>query len=701
MEKRIKKLIISIITFLIIFNVTSYANLDITQTKAYKKWNLQTNEQKESSIQPMPFTVDLKNSVKRSYLNEILKETENEEIPEKYNLNDDITIQVKNQQQTNSCWAFSTTSIFETTIAKTKNKSVLFSPRHMEYATSRNFLDGVNSKGYNREIDSGGNAYIGFNYATAGNGPVLEKDMPFENNKEKINLSDIQNKKVETKLSEYKIFPAIEKEITSNKIIYTNGEEGDLKVTYTEEEINAIRTLIKKHIMEYGGISSNNYIGNEGEYFNKEKIQNGETSEFAYYCNNNAEVPNHAITIVGWDDTYSAENFEDTCKPKNNGAYIVLNSYGAEMYNKGYFYISYDDVFVESGLLGISKTEEVDYDNIYQYDEFGASTEAPMINANDNTVLTSLYAVNVYEKGETVESKKEYLNEIAVSVNQTSNIEIYANVENDDKTKIEKVASPGILEPGYYTIKLPTPLEIKGEKFVVGARYINQEGVSLPLECNLKENGSISTYWDVATGEKGQSFVSSDKNIWKDVITDLEIKQSNVCVKAFTSYVEDKDIKVESISLNKNKLEMTEGESINLEVTFNPSDATNKKVKWLTDNINIASVDANGNIKAVKEGTTIITAISEDGGKTAKCEVTIKKKQTSDDDIYYDDETKDTGLSISKENATLKYTKKVDETTSNKILPYAGKNIIIISIVAIIGIGMFTYIKIRKYKDVK
>lgn len=117
------------------------------------------------------------------------------EIPEKYDLRNDITINVRDQKNTNTCWAFSTASIFESSVNKSQNKSLFFSPRHIEYATSKTFLDGINEKAYNRELDAGGNAYLGFNYATAGNGPVLESDMPFENNTNKIKLSDISNKK--------------------------------------------------------------------------------------------------------------------------------------------------------------------------------------------------------------------------------------------------------------------------------------------------------------------------------------------------------------------------------------------------------------------------------------------------------------------------------------------------------------------------
>ena len=697
-------LVICIITLFAFFSETSYASINIVTTKAYQKWSDQTQEEKDDSIEPIPFTTNLRTSIKRSTLNQELKVLANE-LPEKYDLRDDITIKVKDQQNTNQCWTFSTTSIFETTIAKTKGKSLLFSPRHIEYATSRTFLNGINNKGYNREIDSGGNVYIGFNYSTAGNGPVLEADMPFENNKNKINLSEIQNKTVATKLEEYRIFPSIEKKITNNVIEYSNGAIKGTESTYTEEDVNNIRTLIKNHIMNYGAVSAYNYMGDKAQYFNTEKVNNGKANGYAYYCNDSSIVPNHAVTIVGWDDTYSADNFNDNCKPKNNGAYIALNSYGQSLFNNGYFYISYDDVLVENQMLGITKTEDVDYDNIYQYDEFGQSYQIQLLEHTNNTNLTSAYVANVYTKNKEVEGKKEYLNEISISVADTSNVEIFANVENDDKTKMVKVASPGILETGYYTIKLSTPIKITGKKFVVGAKYTNQEGVVIPVECNLSANGGNTGYWDVVTGEEGQSFLSADGTEWADLSE--ELKESNVCVKAFTTYEEeqlDQEIKVENINLNKNKLEMTEEECTNLEVAFNPSNATNKNVKWTTEDSNIVSVDERGNIKAIKEGKTIIIATSEDGNKIAKCEVVVKNKQSSDDDIYYEDNKAQ--MNVGQQNKHQEEIEingnSLDQTIAKSIIPYAGNNtIIIITIVVIMGIGIYTYIKIKKYKDVR
>lgn len=86
---------------------------------------------------------------------------------------------------------------------------------------------------------------------------------------------------------------------------------------------------------------------------------------------------------------------------------------------------------------------------------------------------------------------------------------------------------------------------------------------------------------------------------------------------------------VESISLNHNEATLwINGGSdkishIDLIADFIPADATIKTIMWLSDDEEVATVDANGKVTAVGGGTAIITAISLDGGKQAFCNVTV------------------------------------------------------------------------------
>lgn len=82
-------------------------------------------------------------------------------------------------------------------------------------------------------------------------------------------------------------------------------------------------------------------------------------------------------------------------------------------------------------------------------------------------------------------------------------------------------------------------------------------------------------------------------------------------------------IPVTGVSLNKNSLSLKTGESETLVATVDPNNATNKKVTWKSSNNAIATVDSNGKVVAVKEGTTTINVTSEDGGFKATCAVSV------------------------------------------------------------------------------
>ena len=93
-----------------------------------------------------------------------------------------------------------------------------------------------------------------------------------------------------------------------------------------------------------------------------------------------------------------------------------------------------------------------------------------------------------------------------------------------------------------------------------------------------------------------------------------------------TVTVKEKTVSVTEVSLDRTELTLTEGESETLTATVKPDNATNKKVTWKSDKTDIASVDGNGKVTALKAGDASITATTEDGGKTTECKVTVKSK---------------------------------------------------------------------------
>ena len=85
-------------------------------------------------------------------------------------------------------------------------------------------------------------------------------------------------------------------------------------------------------------------------------------------------------------------------------------------------------------------------------------------------------------------------------------------------------------------------------------------------------------------------------------------------------------INVESVALNSQNEELKIGETTTLVATVMPSNATNKKVVWSSDNTNVATVN-NGVVTAVGEGNANIKVTTVDGNKTAVCKITVVDEQ--------------------------------------------------------------------------
>ena len=90
--------------------------------------------------------------------------------------------------------------------------------------------------------------------------------------------------------------------------------------------------------------------------------------------------------------------------------------------------------------------------------------------------------------------------------------------------------------------------------------------------------------------------------------------------------VKAKAVNVTEVSLDKTELTLTEGETETLTATVRPDNADNRKVTWSSDKTEIATVDGDGRVTAVKAGEAVVTVTTEDGGKTATCKVTVKAK---------------------------------------------------------------------------
>ena len=91
-----------------------------------------------------------------------------------------------------------------------------------------------------------------------------------------------------------------------------------------------------------------------------------------------------------------------------------------------------------------------------------------------------------------------------------------------------------------------------------------------------------------------------------------------VTVKAKVVPVTGVDVKPWSVTIGANG-------TTKLTCTVAPSNATNRNVRWESDNPSVATVDSDGNVRAVSAGVAKVSAVTEDGGFRSGCTVTVKE----------------------------------------------------------------------------
>lgn len=271
-------------------------------TEEFKKYLQLTEEEQKKVMQPRMFLVESTNFKTKNPLK--IARNLRSSLESRYSLKDIIpnNVIVKNQKSTNSCWTFATLSSLETNLALANQDKAKydFSERHMEYAMSRNFLNGeINNKGLNRTVGSGGNWYMAQAYLTNGMGAIDESAMPFENSEKLIEISEIQNKVVTSQVYD---------------IVEFQKDE-------TDKEKVKLKEQIKQHIRNYGAVFANIHGATPSSEYN-----NNQTG--AIYCDMPTASIDHAVSIIGWDDNYDIHNFNKDHKPKNKGAWIIKNSWG-------------------------------------------------------------------------------------------------------------------------------------------------------------------------------------------------------------------------------------------------------------------------------------------------------------------------------------------------------------------------------------
>ena len=408
----------------------------------------------------------------------IEKVREEVELPSFYDYRENgRSVPVRNQGRYGTCWAFASLTALETSLV----------PEHL-YDFSRDHLNFHNY--YQMDTEEGGSYIMSVSYLTSWQGPVLEKDDPYGDQKSPQGLEPVCHVQ--------------EVRMPGN---------GDFEA-------------IRQTVYLYGGVESSLYMdfsnpGQDSAFYSRQN---------ASYCYTGDEEPNHDVVIIGWDDEYPAENF--SIQPEGDGAFICQNSWGAEFGENGIFYVSYYDANIGSYNVAYTKTEPEDnYDILHQSDllgwcgQLGYNSEnasfANVYQAKENQLLR---AAGFYATGKDTEYR----------------LAVVPDFHDADDLKNASFMQSGYLEyAGYYTIEFNTPVSVKaGEHFAVLVQ-IKTPDSQYPIAVEFA-SGDLA---DKITLDDGEGYISADGGmLWERVET---TQNSNLCLKVYADREEKHEEKTD------------------------------------------------------------------------------------------------------------------------------------------------------------
>lgn len=426
--------------------------------------------------------------------------------PGTYNANEErFVTEVKNQRNTSLCWAFSLASNLETSLLTREQKYYDLSEEQLAYFWANRVNDPLgntpNDKITRTQSDyhGTGNGRVASFFLSTWSGMTTEEKVPFQ----------------------------------SSAVTWPDSLAYDTSA-YMEDAIFSQYTVdrTKQLLMEYNSVSAMIYM-----------LDNYYYPDTASYSCPQSGLVNHAVTIVGWDDTYSKENFPSASGVNNDGAWIVKNSYGKNWGKNGYFYLSYEDKSITNLVSNTAVTTPA-YPNNYFYDGAAAGT----VTFPGSTINNGYYVSNIF-KATAGNGKDEELGEIVTAVPQDNTdfqIQVYTDLKN---TSDPTSGTPAYAEPvdytqplaGIHTIHLNTPVKIpQGTFYSVVIR--------IPDGSNkfYVEKTTTSTSWFTATAgiDPDQSFFSTSGKKWYDAGN-----QYNCCfsVKAHTKTLDSSTVVTPSV----------------------------------------------------------------------------------------------------------------------------------------------------------
>ncbi len=274
---------------------------------------------------------------------------------------------------------------------------------------------------------------------------------------------------------------------------------------------------IKEAIMKYGAGNISYYAGGNTTYTYTYQCTIDNTSQ----SSSSHKWANHAITVIGWDDTIAANKFSPN-KPSGNGAWLCKNSWGTSYFNQGYMWISYEDTSVLEEYIYFYDAEPIDnYDHNYQYD--GTCNPVPYGSGNRTGFANDTKVANVFTaKG------KEDLKAVALcnwDEAMTYTVEIFKNPDtgNPSSGTLMTTQSGYLAFSGYYTIELDNPVRLNaGDTFsVVFTQHVpvaddSGKYVHTPYDATFNDSSVVSWARWTHANHGNTSYYKEPNGNWTD-----------------------------------------------------------------------------------------------------------------------------------------------------------------------------------------